>query len=48
MIEECRVIHDFLNQLIKVGKLKQFMYQPSGLGKQSSSGLKRGMAPCPP
>ena len=32
--EDCRTLHNYLEQLVKVGKLKQFMHQPSGQRSQ--------------
>jgi len=28
--EECRTLCDHLEQLVKIGKLRQFLYQPTG------------------
>ncbi|XP_075645230.1 uncharacterized protein LOC142616233 [Castanea sativa] len=33
--EDCRTLQDYLEQLVKVGKLKQFMYQPLVQGAQA-------------
>lgn len=40
-IEDCRTLHDHLNQLVKVGKLKQFMHQPWGQVSQTRAGYQR-------
>ena len=33
----CRTLHDYLEQLVKIGKLRQFLHQPSGHGSQVGS-----------
>lgn len=35
--EDCRTLRDYLEQLVKVGKLKQFLYQPYVQGGQAGS-----------
>jgi len=35
--EDCRTFRDYLEQLVKVGKLRQFLHQPSGQGSQIGS-----------
>ena len=39
--EDCRTFHDYLEQLVKVGKLRQFLHQPSGQGSQVRSTYQR-------
>lgn len=40
-MEDCRTLRDYLEQLVKVGKLKQFMYQPFVHGSQARSVQQR-------
>ena len=35
--KNCRMLWNHLEQLVKVGKLKQFLYQPNGQGSQTGS-----------
>ena len=37
--KDCRTPRDYLEQLVKVEKLKQFLYQPSVQGSQAGSVL---------
>ncbi|XP_050248918.1 uncharacterized protein LOC126696182 [Quercus robur] len=37
IIDECRTLCNHLEQLVKIGKLKQFLYQPSGEDSQTGS-----------
>ena len=46
--EECRTLCDHLKQLIKIGKLKQFLYQPSKQGSQAGSVHQRDASSKPP
>ena len=39
--EECRTLWNHLEQLVKIGKLKQFLYQPSGEDSQIESGTQK-------
>ena len=39
--EDCRTLWSHLKQLVKEGKLKQFLYQPSGQGGQARLGSQR-------
>ena len=39
--EDCRTLWSHLEQLVKIGMLKQFLYQPSGQGGQVGSGAHR-------
>ena len=47
MIEDCRTLHDFLRQLVKVGNLKQFTHQPPSQGESTGPGYQREVAPRP-
>ena len=44
-IEDCRTLRDYLKQLVKAGKLKQFMHQSPGQGSQIGQGYQREVAP---
>ena len=46
--EECRTLWNHLEQLIKIGKLKQFLYQPSGQESQTRSGTQKDASSRPP
>ena len=35
--KDCRTFRDHLEQLVKIGKLKQFLYQPNIQGSQARS-----------
>ena len=39
--ENCRTFHDYLEQLVKMGKLRQFMHQSSVLGRCTKGSLSR-------
>ena len=39
--EDCRTFRHYVEQLVKVGKLRQFMHQPFGLGSQVVSAYQR-------
>ena len=39
--EDCRTLRDYLEQLVKIGKLKQFLYQPFGQGSQAELANQR-------
>ena len=39
--EDCKTLWSHLEQLVKAGKLKQFLYQPNGQGDQAGSGAQR-------
>jgi len=39
-IEDCRIIWNHLKQLVREGKLQQFLYRPNGQGDQSRSGAQ--------
>ena len=39
-IEDCRTLWNHLEQLVKEGKLQQFLYWPNGPGDQSRSGAQ--------
>ena len=41
IIEECRTLRDYLEQLVKIEKLRQFLHQPSRQGSQTSSTYQR-------
>ncbi|XP_065634367.1 uncharacterized protein LOC136069591 [Quercus suber] len=45
MTKECRTLQAFLDQLIKVGKLKQFLQQPTSQGNRLTTRPKRNGAP---
>ena len=45
MTKECRTLQSFLDQLIKVGKLKQFLQQPASQGNWLATGPQRNGAP---
>jgi len=47
-IEECRTLQDHLEQLVKVGKQKQFFYEPNGQGSQAGSAHKKDASSRPP
>ena len=47
-IKDCRTLHDHLEQLVKVKRLKQFMHQPFGQGSQVGSGYQREAISKPP
>ncbi|XP_075640640.1 uncharacterized protein LOC142612428 [Castanea sativa] len=44
-IEDCKTLQAFRDQLIKAGKLKQFLQQPDSHGGQPTAGLQRSGAP---
>ena len=39
--EDCRTLCDYLEQLVKIGKLKQFLYQPTEQRSQAGSAQQR-------
>ena len=39
--EDCRMLWSHLEQLVKIGKLKQFLCQHNGQGSQAGSGVQR-------
>ena len=43
--EDCRTLRDHLDQLVKAGKLSQFLHQPIGQFGHSGVGYQRGGAP---
>ena len=43
--EDCRTLQAFLDQLIKDGKLKQFLQQPNSQGGQRTAGSQKSRAP---
>ncbi|XP_075663181.1 uncharacterized protein LOC142632707 [Castanea sativa] len=47
-IEDCRTLRDYLEQLVKAGKLKKFMHQPSRQGSQAGSRYQREIVSRPP
>jgi len=46
--EDCRTLRDYLEHLVKVGKLKQFLYQPIGQRSQVGSAHYRDAFSRPP
>nr|XP_023888567.1 uncharacterized protein LOC112000647 [Quercus suber] len=46
--EDCRTLWSHLEQLVKIRKLKQFLYQPSGQGGQTGLGAHRDASTRPP
>ena len=46
--EKCRTLWNHLEQLVKIGKLKQFLYQPSGQGSQARSEAQKDASLRPP
>jgi len=40
-IEDCMALWSHLEQLVKIGKLKQFLYQPNEQGSEAGSGAQR-------
>ena len=44
--EQCRVLKDHLEQLVKVGYLKEFVVEPKNL--EAKQGARRGGNPLPP
>ena len=44
MIEDYRTLRDHLGQLVKAGKLKQFLHQPTGQTGQAKTGYQRDFA----
>lgn len=48
MTKDCRTLRDYLKQLVKEGKLKQFMHQFLGQGSQTGQGYQRKVVPHPP
>ena len=46
--EECRTLRDHLEQLVKIRKLMQFLYQPNRQGSQAGSGHQRDASSRPP
>ena len=46
--EDCSTLHDYLKQLVKVEKLKQFLYQPTRQGSQDRSAHQRNASSRPP
>ncbi|XP_075670102.1 uncharacterized protein LOC142639852 [Castanea sativa] len=47
-IEDCRTLWNHLEQLVRNGKLKQFMYHPNGQGGQAGSGSQIDTSSRPP
>ncbi|XP_075633602.1 uncharacterized protein LOC142606086 [Castanea sativa] len=45
--EDCRTLWGYLEQLVRGGKLKQFLYHPIGQGSQAGSGSQRDTSPKP-
>lgn len=45
--EECRTLRDYLNQLVRSGKLNQFLHQPRGQFGHFGAKLQRGNVPRP-
>ncbi|XP_075640442.1 uncharacterized protein LOC142612212 [Castanea sativa] len=45
--EDCRTLHDHLNQLVRAGKLNQFLHQPVGQFGHFGAKLHRGNVPQP-
>lgn len=43
--KDCRTLQLFLNQLVRAGKLKQFLHQPATQGEQPISRSQRGNVP---
>ena len=39
--EDCRTLRDHLNQLVKAGKLNQFLHQPTGQMRHSGAGFHK-------
>ncbi|XP_075644357.1 uncharacterized protein LOC142615476 [Castanea sativa] len=46
--KDCRTLCDYLKQLVKVRKLKQFLYQSTGQGSQVGSAHQRDASSRPP
>ncbi|XP_075663388.1 uncharacterized protein LOC142632962 [Castanea sativa] len=46
-IEECRTLHDHLNQLVRVGKLNHFLSRPDGQVGHQGTRMYRGNTPRP-
>lgn len=46
--KDCRTLRNYLEQLVKVGKLNQFLYQPIGQGNQVRSAHQRDAFSRPP
>ena len=46
--EDCKTLHDFLEQLVKAGKLKQFTHQLFAQREQLGLGYQMEVAPRPP
>ena len=46
--EDCETLRDHWEQLVKAGKLKHFMHQPSGKGSQIELGYQREAVMRPP
>ena len=47
-IEDCRTLWNHLEQLVKEGKLQQFLYRPNGQGDQSRLGGQGNASLAPP
>ena len=46
--EDCKSLWDYLDQLIREGKLKQLLHHSNGLEEQANSGSKREIPSRPP
>ena len=46
--EDCRSLWDYLEQLVREGKLKQLLHHSSGLGEQANSRSQREIPSRPP
>ena len=46
--KDSRMLWSHLEQLVKIGKLKQFLYQPNGQGSQARLGAQRDASTRPP
>ena len=46
--DDCRSLWNHLDQLVRKGKLKQFLHHSSGLGGQANSGSQRDVPSRPP
>ena len=46
--EDCRSLWNHLDQLVREGKLKQFLHHSSGLGGQANSGSQKDVPSRPP
>ena len=45
--KDCRNLHDHLGQVVKAGKLRQFLHQPASQFEQPETGYQRDGAPRP-